>query len=182
MRAGSVRDPFFSNGHGFDVWLDEEQVEPGDGVFRTIAKGLARSRFLLVCLSDAQLRSGWVRFEYEAVLHREISRGEKRVVPVVIGRLDETKVPLELDWRHRVDFQSGTGIPALLKMLGDARGAVPVPGPASEVKLRLRVVEEVKLQATWLGNETDPVKSHNPLESGDERDHRWYLEKGPVRD
>lgn len=73
-------------GHQKSVWYDKEQLYVGDDLLRSIEAGLKRSRFVVVVVSRHSLeKPGWVESEWAAVLNRQTTLGEKRVLPVRIG-------------------------------------------------------------------------------------------------
>lgn len=68
------------------VWYDKEQLYVGDDLLRSIEAGLKRSRFVVVVVSRHSLQKpGWVESEWAAVLNRQTTLGDKRVLPVRIG-------------------------------------------------------------------------------------------------
>ncbi len=162
-------------GKGKRVWLDEEQIGPGDSVVGRIDEGLRHSRQVVVCLSDAQRASGWSRAEFEAALHAELSDGGKRVIPVVVGDLDESKLPALLRPKRRVDWRSTAGQEELLGWISGDAPRLP-RGEPTELRLRLRKRDE-QIEARWLQREEDPHSFEIPMVPGDADDHRWYLEQ-----
>ncbi|NOY27364.1 MAG: toll/interleukin-1 receptor domain-containing protein, partial [Oligoflexia bacterium] len=157
------------------VWLDEEQIGPGDAVTEKIDEGLRRSRWLLACLSNAQIESGWARAELGAALNAELNEGGKRVIVVVVGELDEERIPMLLRDKRRVDWRSNAGRDELLAWIADAPRRPPRVEP-TELRLRLKAVEE-RIEARWVDREVDPHDFALPMVPGDAEDHRWYLEQ-----
>jgi TIR domain len=64
------------------VWFDEAQVEVGDSLMEKIEEGLRRSRFGAVVLSPAFFGKNWPRAELNALANRELSTGERVVLPI----------------------------------------------------------------------------------------------------
>ncbi len=161
-------------GAGKRVWLDEKEIGPGASIPDKVNEGLARSRWLVACLSDRQLASGWAQGEVDAVLHAELSDGATRVVPVIVGELDEAHLPPLLRAKRRVDWRSTAGQGELLAWVS---GAPRAPrGKTTERRLRLRA-EGDQLEARWVGGEEDQHRFDLPMVKGDDDDHRWYLEQ-----
>ncbi|MCP4344129.1 MAG: TIR domain-containing protein, partial [Desulfobacterales bacterium] len=88
--------------HNIRYWLDDEQILPGDSVSQAIENGLLNSRAIMPCFSRNQLKSGWVRAEYSAVLYRKFSgKTEQKIVPLILDDMDDTEMPLLFgDIRH----------------------------------------------------------------------------------
>jgi serine/threonine protein kinase len=70
---------------GFDVWYDEYVLELGDSIRQKIDQGLAKCRFGIVVLSTHFFSKGWPQSELNALVSREMSKGEKVVLPVWHG-------------------------------------------------------------------------------------------------
>jgi WD40 repeat protein len=87
---------------GVRVWLDEEQIKPGDNAAAKIEEGLERSRVLVLCMSANAFGSEWARLEAGTFRFRDPLNKERRFVPL---RLDEAELKgllaqfLYLDWR-----------------------------------------------------------------------------------
>lgn len=68
---------------GWRIWYDKQQLMVGDSLIGSIEQGLRRSRYVVFVVSPKSLtKPGWVEAEWEAVLNRQTSLGEKRVLPV----------------------------------------------------------------------------------------------------
>lgn len=77
-------------------WIDIEQIEPGDHITPQIEKALNNSRYVMPCFSRNQLKSGWSRVEYSAILHKTLSTTSchQKVVPLIIDDLEPNELPL----------------------------------------------------------------------------------------
>lgn len=79
-------------GRGIDCWRDEHQLLPGDDVSDSIAKGIRIWDKVLLCCSEASLKSWWVHDEIDKALERERelfkNRGEK-VLKIIPLNLDD---------------------------------------------------------------------------------------------
>ncbi len=69
---------------GFQVWFDEAVLGVGDGLSRSIDRGLAQSRFGIVVLSPHFFAKAWPRRELDGLTAREVRSG-KVVLPVWHG-------------------------------------------------------------------------------------------------
>lgn len=102
---------------GIRVWFDEEQIRLGDLVTLKVEEGLRRSTYVLACLTTNFLESKWCRAEYGSMLNREITKGETRVIPVVLGDFDaDCLFPLLYD-KQRVDVRTPDGFQRLVQII-----------------------------------------------------------------
>ena len=69
----------------WDVWLDEDLLQIGDRLSKTIGAGLADSRYGVVVLSPAFFSKAWPKRELETLIAREISEGQDLLLPVWHG-------------------------------------------------------------------------------------------------
>jgi hypothetical protein len=82
-------------GAGFDVWLDESNILPGDNWAEKVSQALKESQAMVVLVSPAAMDSKWVRHEIEFALGAKEYSG--RLVPVFVGPRD--KIPEDrLPW------------------------------------------------------------------------------------
>lgn len=99
---------------GYSVWFDEAELVLGDSLSEEINRGLSRSRFGVVILSEAFLAKRWPQRELNAMVARETSGGDKVVLPVLHG-IDLRRVadaaPMLADLVH-VDSREGLPIVA----------------------------------------------------------------------
>ena len=66
---------------GLDVWWDRRQVPAGSVIVERIQEGLAGSRWIVLCLSDAMLASDWCGAEAHAVHPNYADRHEPQHMP-----------------------------------------------------------------------------------------------------
>jgi len=66
---------------GFQIWYDEFELKVGDGLRRSIDKGLAVSQYGIVVLSKAFFAKNWPQYELDGLVAREVE-GEKVILPV----------------------------------------------------------------------------------------------------
>jgi hypothetical protein len=68
---------------GVRVWLDEDQIKPGDSIPAKIEEGLEHSRVLVLCMSANAFGSDWAQLEaYAVMLVIRTSDGEIRWMDV----------------------------------------------------------------------------------------------------
>ncbi|WP_395600250.1 toll/interleukin-1 receptor domain-containing protein [Pseudomonas sp. B19125] len=82
---------------GYEVWLDEWEMTPGDSLITKISEGVEGADKLLVFLSPTSVESEWVKKEVNGGLIMEVAEekglGNKFVIPVLI---EACKVPFML--------------------------------------------------------------------------------------
>ncbi|WP_441241018.1 toll/interleukin-1 receptor domain-containing protein [Tardiphaga sp. 768_D3_N2_1] len=71
----------FLKNAGVEIWYDEFSLKVGDSLSRSIDKGLSRSKFGVVVLSEAFLKKRWTEYELSGLVAKEIN-GRKSIVPV----------------------------------------------------------------------------------------------------
>ncbi|MDQ3816340.1 MAG: toll/interleukin-1 receptor domain-containing protein [Acidobacteriota bacterium] len=69
---------------GVNVWYDEFSLGLGDSISRSIDKGLAKSKYGLVVISEAFIRKKWPEYELRGLVAREIDE-EKVIIPIWHG-------------------------------------------------------------------------------------------------
>ena len=87
---------------GGDIWIDEVEINVGDSLIAKISEGLEASTYLICVLSEASVSSNWVQQELRLFATEQITRSEKKILPV---RLDECKIPYFLQDLLYVDFK-----------------------------------------------------------------------------
>lgn len=93
---------------GLSYWLDSEDIKWGDSVVRKVNEGLAKSRFVLLCLSKNYLARPWPESEMDAALSAQNDRGIKRVLPLILNGKEQVlrSYPLIAALAYR-EFDSG---------------------------------------------------------------------------
>ncbi|MEX1003451.1 MAG: toll/interleukin-1 receptor domain-containing protein [Crocinitomicaceae bacterium] len=74
---------------GIKIWYDKNEILWGDSIVRKINQGLSKSKYAIVVLSLNFIQKNWPTAELEAILNIETSKGEVRVLPLLIGNKDE---------------------------------------------------------------------------------------------
>lgn len=116
-------------GRDISVWLDRDQIRPGDLFIKTLEDALAAVRCVVVIISPGSLQSTWVQEEFHRALTLINTRGgDRRLIPVLI---DDAEPPGFLANRSWVDFRDRAKRPESLdnlifgitgKKAGGARG------------------------------------------------------------
>ena len=101
---------------GIRVWVDEGEILPGDSLLEKVEQGIGEMQYLGVVLSQASVRSPWVRKELRMAQARQLAEREIRVLPIVI---EDCEIPLSLLDVCWADFRStyNVGLEQLLRRL-----------------------------------------------------------------
>ena len=69
---------------GLKVWYDEFELKIGDSLRRKIDRGLAKSKFGIVVLSNAFIKKGWTNYELDGIVSKA-NTGEQVILPIWHG-------------------------------------------------------------------------------------------------
>jgi len=86
---------------GHDVWIDSLKLRVGDNIQNKIGEGLESADLLIVVVSKNSFRSSWVQKEFSAIALQQISKRERRIIPV---KIDTSDVPSYLANRLYIDL------------------------------------------------------------------------------
>jgi hypothetical protein len=147
-----------SDEHSLSCWVDELHVRPGDSLVRSIATGVASSRFVAVLITRQFLdrRSGWTEAELNAAFQREMSTRQTVVVPVLAVPEQEwfEHYPLLADKLYIPWDLGPEGVAQRIATLFDDDGRLveeaPTPGPGPELAGGLQ------LPTLMMPGQTDP--------------------------
>jgi hypothetical protein len=87
--------------YGVSVWLDIDEIRPGDLFAKALEEGLANSRAVALIVSPEATASGWVETEY----YRALSLAQNKhlqLIPVILRNAD---IPGFLEDRNWVNFR-----------------------------------------------------------------------------
>lgn len=88
---------------GVRVWLDKNEIRPGDRFAEALEQGLATSRAVGIIATSESIASNWVKNEYYRALSLS-TEGELQLIPLLFGPAD---LPGFLKDRNWIDFQDG---------------------------------------------------------------------------
>ncbi|HUW62947.1 MAG TPA: toll/interleukin-1 receptor domain-containing protein [Candidatus Bathyarchaeia archaeon] len=88
---------------GVRVWLDEDEIRPGDLFAEALERGLASSRAVGLIVTPDSMASQWVKNEYYRALSLS-NAGEMQLIPLLFG---PTELPGFLKDRSWIDFRQG---------------------------------------------------------------------------
>jgi hypothetical protein len=96
-----LKDDLFR--YGVSVWLDKDEIRPGDLFAKALEEGLANSRAMALIVSPEAMASGWVEAEYYRALSlAQNKQSPLQLIPVI---LRDAKLPGFLKDRTWVDFR-----------------------------------------------------------------------------
>lgn len=113
---------------GIKVWLDKDEIRPGDLFTEALEKGIQESKAVALIISPESMRSGWVNAEYRRALNLATS-GELQLIPVLYRKAE---IPGFLSDRSWVDFSNESEYAEQLQRLrwgitGEKPEEKPVP-------------------------------------------------------
>jgi TIR domain len=86
----------------FEVWIDREQIGPGESVSKAILDGLNGSDYYVLLISENSVSSNWVKREI-ATAFELANKTKLSVIPVL---LQGAEVPFEFKGLLYIDFRS----------------------------------------------------------------------------
>lgn len=134
-----------------NVWVDWREIELGNSLPEKIESGITKAGLFILVLSEASLKSSWVRFELNMALIRSIEDANFRILVV---RADDSEVPLRFRPYLYADLRSDES--AIEKVVAAASGK---DRTASEVFRRHFVnrTEELGRVEDYVGSEDKSV-------------------------
>jgi hypothetical protein len=91
---------------GVKVWLDRNQIRPGDRFVTVLEEALNRVSNVVVVVSPGSLRSSWVQDEYHRALTLSNANPNRlRLIAVLIGDAEPPGFLANRDW---IDFRDAT--------------------------------------------------------------------------
>lgn len=92
---------------GFDPWLDEDRLLPGQDWHFEIEQALRRSDSILLCFSGrSTAKEGYIQREYKKALDYQLEKPEGSIFVIPV-RLDDCDIPFFLRELQCVDYPSG---------------------------------------------------------------------------
>jgi hypothetical protein len=95
------------------VWYDEFSLTLGDGLRRSIDKGLKESRFGVVVLSPFFFEKHWPQVELDGLAQREVN-GQKVILPIWHQLTREDVVRFSPTLADRLAIESARGMDAVV--------------------------------------------------------------------
>ncbi len=144
---------------GLRVWFDDWVIKLGDIVCLKVDEGLEQSRVLVLCISPAALKSGWVDLERSTAVHRDPANEGRRFIPLLLADCD---VPDTLRRYKYVDFREEADA-ALEALLASCRSETQPTPPASELEATKKSAKRFTWRLTKENAKPQPSSEQRPL-------------------
>jgi formylglycine-generating enzyme required for sulfatase activity/tetratricopeptide (TPR) repeat protein len=105
---------------GFDPWLDEENLLPGQNWEIEIQKAVCSSDAIIVCLSKIAVKEGFILKEIKYVIDEAYKLPKEKILIIPI-KLKECDIPGELARWHSVNLFEEHGFERVLRLLNGIR-------------------------------------------------------------
>ncbi len=99
--------------NGIKVWLDKDQIRPGDLFAYALERGISESKAVAIVITPEAMESDWVKAEYYRAFSLATTQGVQ-LIPVL---LQMTEIPGFLKDRSWIDFQDDTAFEENIKRL-----------------------------------------------------------------
>ena len=86
---------------GISTWYDARHLPAGATIATHLADAIAQCRAMIIVLSNASIKSGWVKEEYEAAIGQRTQLKDFRIIPV---RAEDCEIPGFLQTTKWVDL------------------------------------------------------------------------------
>ncbi|GEM_PF-4502892 len=103
--------------NGINVWLDEENILPGQSIVERINQALEKNDFILLAVSRSFLESEWATWETNASINKAIQDKSDSVIPLLLEDVWES-VPMLLADKCYIDFRKHGNIVEYRHSLG----------------------------------------------------------------
>jgi hypothetical protein len=133
---------------GYQIWLDEKELVPGDALAERLSDALAQSRVVAVVITPNSIASNWLKFELNKATEKMV-KGECRLIPLLRG---DVEPPNELKSLIYADFRKSfsTGMKAVLAAL-NAEASHALRGSWAELRVLLGEVFDHEGNASKVG-------------------------------
>jgi TIR domain len=109
---------------GFDAWLDEDKILPGQDWDLEIGRALKKSSSVIVFLSRHSQKRGYLQKEILRALD-EAEQQPEGAIFLIPAKMEPCEVPDRLSRLHWVDLQAEQGFERLCRSLETRRSPVP---------------------------------------------------------
>lgn len=90
--------------NGFNVFLDEWELVPGQSIAEGLYRGLKKSQKGILVVTPGAIESGWVKEEYRQMMHQKQENRDFSIIPVVLGEeIPDFPFLKDISW---VDFRN----------------------------------------------------------------------------
>ena len=115
------------------VWLDEEQIRPGQSIVGRINDGLANNEFVMLAISNSFLASEWATWETNTSVTAAVNKKSASVIPLLIDDVWDSAPPLLADKLY-VDFRKHGNVAEYRHALGQLTATLTGSSTAPKLK------------------------------------------------
>jgi hypothetical protein len=136
--------------NGISYWYDKNDIGWGDSIVAKINEGLETSKYIVFIISRTFLSKKWTQIELNTTLSMQISSGEKKVLPIIVGDIQKNELPPLLqdkkyiEWSHQQEI-----VDELKKILG-----IYVENQLNEDKVQLKIDKFIQKEKLDRGEQT----------------------------
>jgi hypothetical protein len=148
---------------GFEPWLDEEDLIPGQAWQREIPRAVRKSDAVIVCLSHNSVKAGYIQKEIKFALDVADEQPEDTIFIIPL-KLEECDVPERLSRWQWVNYFNASGYSRLLRALHARAESLQVSAapvhtvePAQESRPASELESEVIYQSGRVGADSSQV-------------------------
>lgn len=115
---------------GLKVWLDSDEIRPGDRFIDALEKGIEESQCVAIVVSPEAMASGWVKEEYSRAM--SLAQDKHQPLQLIPVLLRTAELPGFLANRSWVDFRDGKVFEdALDRLVWGITGEKPLGSPTN---------------------------------------------------
>lgn len=93
---------------GHEVWLDDDDIRPGDSIVGKIESGLDGAQYLVLCYSSSGVSSPWTSREWMSTLARQLDGAGVKVIPVRLTGITAPTILADIKYADLMrDWQQG---------------------------------------------------------------------------
>ena len=125
--------------NGISCWYDKKDITWGDSIVEEVSKGLISSKYVVFIITRTFLAKKWTHIELNNTLNMQITSGEKKVLPIVVGDIQPYELPLLLqdkkyiEWNHQQEI-----VDELKKILGKSIDSQSISNDISSIPMPKR--------------------------------------------
>ena len=96
--------------NGISCWYDKDDIGWGDSIVGEVSGGLESSKYVVFIITRTFLDKKWTHIELNTTLNMQITSGEKKVLPIVVGDIQPYELPPLLQdkkyisWSHQQEI------------------------------------------------------------------------------